>query len=138
MQRSTKIIFFSVGLGLAGFAAYSCWQRTQEPPIYVAKKIGGGYNAKTIPPFGIWIAENERNNEALLAHELVHWQQFQAQGLLPFYWNYWQQIQQFGYDDAPMEIEARKNETLFCQTNYTQCVREGRAKTVFNPNFRSS
>lgn len=45
-------------------------------------------------------------------------------------------MKQFGYDKMPMEIEARKNESDYCKNNYTECVRNGTAKTVYNPNFR--
>ena len=134
MKTSTIIIGTTA---IVGFLALfnSVQKKNNNPKIFVKKKLGGNYNARTIPPFGIWITEAQKNNQELIKHELIHWKQYQQKGLLKFYLDYKKQLDQYGYDNMPMEIEARANETDFCKTNYTYCVRNGLAKTVFNPKF---
>ena len=110
--------------------------KTKKPPIYIRRKLPKGYNARTIPPFGIYIKESEKNNKELIEHELIHWRQYQKNGLIDYYRRYLRELKRWGYDKMPMEQEARKNETKYCRQNYTECVRTGRSKTVYNPNFR--
>jgi hypothetical protein len=126
------------GSALLGAIIYNAIQRRKDvPPVYVRKSLSGNYNAITIPPFGIFITEKEKDNQALLDHEMVHWRQYQQMGLIPFYLEYARQKKEYGYDKMPLEIEARHNESLYCQTNYTDCVRNGSAVTVYNPDFRT-
>lgn len=110
--------------------------RNSAPVIRIVDALPGGYNAMTIPPFGIWITKNEAKNANLLAHELIHWRQYQELGLIAFVQRYTRELQQYGYDFMPMEIEARFNEPAIVKYNYTQAVRNGTANTVYNPNFR--
>lgn len=112
-------------------------KRRSKPPVYYVKSLANNYNARTIPPFGIFIKESEKSNEALLNHELVHWKQYQRMGLIGYYRTYLSQIKQYGYDAMPMEKEARANESTHCQYNYTDCVRTGKSNTVFNQSFRA-
>ena len=119
------------------FVTYNYVQRNRKkPPVFYRKKLAKNYNARTIPPFGIFIKEDEKNNKELLEHELTHWKQYEEKGFIDYYVDYTKQMKQFGYDKMPMEIEARKNESDYCKNNYTECVRNGTAKTVYNPNFR--
>jgi hypothetical protein len=132
-----KSILLAIGAAVGGFIIYNHIQRRrQDVPVYYKPRLSGNYNARTIPPFGIYILESERDNANLLAHELVHWRQYQEQGLIPFYWNYLNEISTYGYDNMPMELEARFLENEYCRNNYTECVRNGQAITVHNPNFR--
>jgi hypothetical protein len=136
MKNSTAVLI-AAGLAVGSFAIYNAIQRRREcAPVYYVQHLSGNYNAKTIPPFGIFILESERDNAYLLAHELVHWKQYQEQGLIPFYWNYFNELSMYGYDNMPMELEARYLENEYCRNNYTECVRNGQAITVHNPNFR--
>lgn len=117
---------------------YIAFQRTRkDTPIFYRKKMLGNYNARTIPPFGIYVLESQRNNSALLNHERIHWKQFKEKGLLGFYIDYANQLAKHGYDAMPMEIEARVNESDYCRENYTDCVRNGLSNTVYNPTFRN-
>lgn len=109
--------------------------RYGEPSIYYVKSMGS-YNARTIPPIGIFISEQQRGNERLIDHERVHWQQYQERGLLGYYFDYLGELYAYGYDVMPMEMQARENEPDDCKLNYTECVRSGKALTVHNPNFR--
>ena len=122
--------------GLIGFALYNEIQKSKKPNVYYKKTLAKNYNAQTIPPFGIYILESEKNNINLLEHELIHWKQYQQKGLLNFYLDYYTQFKSVGYDSMPMEIEARFCENDYCKNNYTECVRNGMANTIFQPNFR--
>lgn len=110
------------------------WRR-QPPKIYV-KSLRAPYNAKTIPPFGIFIDESQKDNNWLLLHELIHWRQYQQKGIFRFYADYAVQFLRYGYDAMPMEMEARIIESPEVRENYTEAVRSGRALTVYNPQFR--
>lgn len=90
-----------------------------------------------MPPVGIYVKASQQANAELLKHELIHWQQYQRMGLLPYYFNYTKGMIMQGYDKHPMEMEARANETEFCKNNYTACVRNGTARTVSNGKFRA-
>ncbi len=91
--------------------------------------------AVALPPWGIYIRADQMHNVELLKHELVHWEQYQDRGLISYYTDYAKDLPG-GYDKHPMEIEARFNESEYCKTNYTDCVRDGRSNTVYSPNFR--
>jgi hypothetical protein len=95
-------------------------------------------NASTIPPFGIYINKEQIHNNLLLKHELVHWEQYKRTGAIIFFIRYIAEQMFYGYDAMPLEIEARKKceESQYCVENYTECVRNGQSKTVFNKNFR--
>lgn len=132
MKKAVVITGIVVGL----FALYNAKQKkNNNPKIYFLKKMGGNYNGRTVPPFGIYILESQKDNQELINHELIHWKQYQRMGLINFHLEFAKQLYQYGYDKAPLEIEARANESDYCKTNYIECVRTGKAKTVFNPNF---
>jgi hypothetical protein len=129
----------SVTIGLIGaavLALYNAKQIRQPAPVHYVDQLPLGYTAMTIPPWGIFIATQYQDNVALLQHELVHWEQYQRDGLLGFYGNYLTGYLVEGYDKMPYEIEARFIETPYCQLNYTQCVRNGTARTLYKPDFR--
>jgi len=122
---------------LGALAVYSTFRRySTNIPIYYVDSIAANFNARTIPPVGIFIKKSQRNNADLLKHELIHWKQFQKLGLLKFYTTYIKEHIKNGYDNNRLEIEARQNESKYCRNNFTACVRSGEAKTVYNPNFR--
>lgn len=134
---NVKSAVLGIGVIAGVFAVYNMFQRRRKSiPVYIRKSLAGNYNARTIPPFGIYVKEGEQNNEALINHEKVHWKQYQEKGLIGFYSQYAKEIKEFGYDNMPMEIEARENETEHCKHNYTQCVRAGESSTIYNPAFR--
>lgn len=117
---------------------YCLRQRANDnPTIFYRNKLFKNYNGYIVPPFGIFIKESERDNAALLEHEMIHWKQFQREGLLSFLFNYSKQSIKKGYDKNPYEIEARTAETEYCKLNYTECIRSGASNTTYNPNFRS-
>lgn len=107
-----------------------------NPPIFNTKHFNFGYNGYIIPAVGVVIHENYADSEELILHELKHWEQYRREGFCPFLWNYTNSAISKGYDLNPYEVEARYRESEYCQKNYTECVRIGKAKTAFNPNFR--
>ncbi len=122
---------------LLAFAVYCKMQRKNDfPKIFYPKKPLRNYNGYIVPPFGVVIKESEKGNTALLEHEMVHWKQFQREGLVPFLVNYSKEAKKVGYDKNKYEKEARTVENGYCKENYTECVRKGWANTVYNPNFR--
>ena len=136
MEKTTKRVLITVGvIGLIAMIVKN--EHAKKNPPKIILREGGRYNAQTLPPFGIFINKSQANNKALLEHELVHWRQYQKAGLLPYYFNYTKELVTHGYDKMPMEIAARANESSHCKTNYTQCVRKGKSKTIFNPTFRA-
>lgn len=118
------------------FCSIQPYSKKNKPNIYFKKNILGGLNARTVPPFGIFIKETQKDNQNLIDHELKHWEQYQREGLISFLINYNREAITKGYDKNKYEIEARFIEDDYCKLNYTECVRNGKAKTVFNPNFR--
>ena len=88
-----------------------------------------------VPAVGIFITEKEKDNQELLNHELIHWKQYQEEGLLMLP-KYLSEILKNGYDGNTYEVEARENESEYCKYNYTECVRTGKSVTAYNPNFR--
>lgn len=67
-------------------------------------------DAVTLPPFGLFIRVECMDDRKLLLHELTHWDQWQRMGTLRFYASYLWLLWRHGYDNHPMEIEARAAE----------------------------
>lgn len=137
MNKNTKLLIVGAGIASLIFLATRD-QRKKMPTIFYVDFIPGGFNGICLPPFGIYITKDQQSNTALLQHEMIHWQQYQRMGIVPYYYEYMKAYFIHGYDLHPMEQEARENEDEFCRVNYTQCVRDGRSKTAFNPKFRTS
>ncbi len=136
MKDGSKIVLTVGALSVGLLTIWSMKRRKEKPNLYIRKTLPFGWNAMTIPPMGIFITEANQSNTELLRHELTHWGQYQKRGLVPYYFGYAIEAFKFGYDDMPMEVEARSNENEYCRTNYTQAVRDGDARTVYNPDFR--
>lgn len=133
---NTKKILVSISALL--LADYLIAQFNSKPRIFTRKMLNNNYNAVTIPPFGVFITEDQKDNLQLIQHELVHWEQYRKTGAIIFFLRYFLQKSLYGYDKMPLEIEARKEvgESNFCLENYTECVRNCDSKTVCNPEFR--
>ena len=123
--------------GVLGFFAYSYYKRQQsEVRIYYVNRLPFNYNGLVVPAVGVFIKKSERNNKVLLEHEMIHWRQYQEEGLfmLP---KYLLENLRYGYDHNKYEIEAREHESDYCKYSYTECIRTGISKTANNPKFRS-
>jgi len=84
-----------------------------EKIYYVPFNLPGDLKGMTIPPFGIFIEDQYRNEPdkpgSLVRHESVHWKQYQRMGLFGFYYNYAKgYLQHNSRFNHPMEDEARK------------------------------
>lgn len=117
-------------------SVYDALAIDQQVPIYYQDELPGGYNAITWPPIGIFIRTDQLGNNALIAHELVHWYQYQQRGSVIFYLQYLGELITYGYDHMPLELQARFLESDAVKYRYTEAVRNGEALTVYNPNFR--
>ena len=85
----------------------------KEYVTYLSFDIPGKQMAATIPPFGIFIEEKFKNEGdgkgSLLAHERIHWKQYQKMGFFNFYYEYLSEYIKHGrVNDHWMEVEARK------------------------------
>lgn len=83
--------------------------------IFLPVDLPGDLKASTIPPIGIFI-ESQYKGETpnskwctVLQHELEHWEQYKAMGLLSFYSNYLLEYAKHGRIDHWMERESDKN-----------------------------
>lgn len=92
----------------------------KPPRIYYVNKLLPPYRAMTIPPFGIFIKKEFKDNKKILNHDLIHWKQYKKMGLFMFYFRYLMQLLIIGYDQMPMEIEARYEEDEFAKLNYSE------------------
>lgn len=135
-MKAGTVILLAVG----AFVLYNEHQKKNNVPrIFYRRRLLNNHTGLTVPPIGIFIKESEKNNIRLLHHEMVHWQQYQREGLINFALNYRKEQKANGYDRNKYEIEARKKsgEKCDCITNYTECVRSGKALTVHNPALRT-
>lgn len=90
----------------------------QEPKIKYVKRLLGPFRAMTIPPFGIFIKQEFEGDEQILAHDKIHWAQYQRMGLFLYYFRYFMQLLLIGYDTMPMEMEARQHDDEHTKWNY--------------------
>jgi hypothetical protein len=80
------------------------------PKIYYIKYLPFKFRGATIPPFGIFILTEHKDNIDILEHDLIHWKQYKRMGLIIYYLRYIVQLIFIGYDTMPMELEARQKE----------------------------
>jgi len=60
-----------------------------------------------LPPRAIYVLPEHYENRELLRHEGRHWLQYERMGLLKFYAAYaWYHLR-YGYDNNPLERDAR-------------------------------
>jgi hypothetical protein len=137
VKNKETILSISI-ISVIAFVIYWKKQRKNDNPrTFYVKKPFGNYNGYIVPPFGVFIKKEEKDNKDFHKHEMTHWKQWQ-QGGINFLFDWLNQQKEKGYDYNKYEIEARKQsgETTYCQTNYTFCVRNGKAK-AYNKQFRT-
>lgn len=106
-----KKILFLVLIIFVSLAIYSGLTIKNSARITYIRWLPGNLLAVTIPPIGIFI-KNEYINEgdargSIIAHEKIHWIQYQEFGLWKFYINYYAGFIKYGRFKAPMEVDAR-------------------------------
>ncbi len=83
-----------------------------EVRVFVTKWIptSEAYLAITLPPVGIFLRRGMHADTftRVIAHEAIHWEQYQRWGLLGFYGRYLWWAFMYGYRANPMEVEARE------------------------------
>jgi len=133
-MENSKLFFIGLGVLAADYVI----AKANKPKIFIRNKLPYNYNALTFPPFGIFLQEEDKDNQALINHELRHWTQYQKTGAIIFWLRYLVQRAVHGYDKMPLEIDARLSvgESQYCAENYSECVRNGDAKTIYEPDFR--
>ncbi len=92
----------------------------RKPEIYYVQRVLPPYRAVTIPPFGIFISRQYKGNEKILNHEMVHWNQYQKMGFFAFYFKYFFQRLTIGYNEMPMEMEARYEEDEYTKKHFSE------------------
>ena len=138
MAEKSHSAFWAVAGVVGVVALWSYKQRKCPPALFVRDSLPFGFNAITLPPIGVFVKKKHLGNKRLMIHELAHWQQYQRMGLIGFYYKYFSELAVDGYDGSGMEREARRaaGECDGCVNSYTDCVRNGFACTVNDPNFR--
>ncbi len=73
-------------------SVYSAFVSDRAPHVYYVRSLPGTMMAQTIPPFGIFIEEAYKDEGdgpgTILAHERIHWLQYQEMGFWSFYMEY--------------------------------------------------
>ncbi|NAX49217.1 DUF4157 domain-containing protein [Photobacterium halotolerans] len=63
--------------------------------------------------YGLWIKRSEKDNQELLAHELIHVRQAEQLGVREQTKQYLLQLFIYGYRNAPMELEAYREASQY-------------------------
>lgn len=69
-----------------------------------------GYAGICLPPVGIYILAEHMYSDRLIRHEQAHWRQWQRMGTIRFYASYLWGLVRHGYQNHPLELEARAAE----------------------------
>lgn len=112
MKRVIQALVFGVATCTGVIFGFTLFD--SERLIYLPFQIPGDSSqmAATVPPFGIFIEEAFREEGdgfcSILAHERVHWEQYQRMGLFGFYHAYLTEYWKNGRFNHWMEREARE------------------------------
>ena len=106
--------WWTIILIIAVIAALVMWQdsmamKSQKPKLYKVPWLPDGKKAITLAPFGVLILPDSIKDKNVIKHEQCHWKQYQDMRLVPYYQQYWKQLDEHGYNDHPMEIACRQN-----------------------------
>lgn len=88
--------------------------------VYYVNTIFLPFRGICLAPFCILIRKKYKGNFGLLRHEVIHWKQAERMYYILFYIRYLIQLLLFGYDNMPMELEARQGESVYGMWNYKQ------------------
>jgi len=77
-----------------------------KDPKLIVLPLPGNRKAVTMPPFGVYIEPDVKNNDSVIKHEYCHWRQYQDKGLINFYKDYFKMKANFNYEENPMEQEC--------------------------------
>jgi hypothetical protein len=68
-----------------------------------------GFGGICLPPFGVYLLPSRMQDHQLIAHEAVHWRQWEQRGTIGYYFGYLYLLLRHGYRNHPWEIEARES-----------------------------
>ena len=85
---------------------------TPRPPPHVIRWFlrRTGYAGICLPPVAIYILAEHLHSQRLIRHEQAHWRQWQRMGTIRFYAAYLWGLVRYGYQNHPLELEARAAE----------------------------
>lgn len=83
--------------------------------VSLAKKFGysSPYMDAYTYGYGIWIKRSSIRDRELLAHELIHVRQAEQMGVREQIKQYLMQLYIYGYQNAPLELEAYREATIY-------------------------
>ena len=112
VKRTVIVVFLVIIILLTGLSLYSYFRIGKSAPVTYVRDLPGSIMATTIPPFGIFIEqkyENEGDGKgSILAHERIHWLQYQERGLWGFHKTYLFGWIQHGRLYNELEYDARR------------------------------
>lgn len=81
----------------------------------LAKKFGysSPFMAAYTYGYGVWVKRSSKNDRELLAHELIHVRQAEQMGVREQTKQYLMQLYIYGYQNAPMELEAYREASIY-------------------------
>ena len=78
----------------------------KNEPRIISMPLPGDRKAVTMPPFGIYVEPESKDNPEVLKHEECHWKQYHDKGLIEFYKDYFRLKSLYDYGENPMEVEC--------------------------------
>ena len=117
MKRFSKLTYLYMYLGsvvvlVIFLSIFSSYKIKRDARVTYVDTLPGSIMAMTIPPFGIFIEEKYIDQGdakgSILAHERIHWLQYQELGLFGFYNKYINGWLKNGRLYNEMEADARK------------------------------
>ena len=117
MKTFSKRLYLYIYLGsvvvlVIFLSIFSSYKIKKDTPVTYVDSLPGSIMAMTLPPFGIFIEEKYVNDGdapgSILAHERIHWLQYQELGLFGFYNKYINGWLRHGRIYNEMEEDARK------------------------------
>ena len=91
---------------------------SKPPKIYYVKRLIYPFRAMTVPPLGIFIKEDWKDDKQVKTHSDLHWKQYLRMGFFLYYVRYLLQLLIIGYDTMPMEMECRRFDSPHNRWNY--------------------
>lgn len=104
-------IFLLVIIAITAIALYSTRAIRKDAPVRYVNNLSGSIMAVTVPPLGIYIEKKYIDEGdgvgSILAHERIHWLQYQERGLWGFYGTYLNGWLKHGRLYNELEYDAR-------------------------------
>jgi len=101
-----KYLPLMLAVGIVLYVVFLNSSAKNREPKFITMPLPGDRKAVTMPPFGVYIEKDVKDNEQVIKHEKCHWKQYQDKGLINFYKEYIQLKANHDYNDNPMEQEC--------------------------------